>query len=167
LVTYREATIDDLRAICVVGQEINAIHHDAWPDIFAPSSDPGRDESLWAEMIGQPNATSFVAQSDDEVVGFVNVLFVERDRNPLLQPFSFARVGSIGVAEAHRGRGIGRELMRQAEAWASARGARHLSLHVWAFNERAVDLYRELGYAVRSHSMGKRLAPEANEPTGS
>jgi ribosomal protein S18 acetylase RimI-like enzyme len=158
LVTYREATIDDLCAICVLGQEINAIHHDAWPDVFAPSSDPSRDEGLWAEMIGQPNATSLVAQCDDEVVGFVNVLFVERDKNPLLQPISFARVGSIGVAEAHRGRGIGRELMRQAEAWASARGARHLSLNVWAFNERAVDLYRKLGYDVRSHSMGKRLA---------
>ncbi|MDZ7652863.1 MAG: GNAT family N-acetyltransferase [Burkholderiaceae bacterium] len=167
MVTYREATIDDLRAICVLGQEINAIHHDAWSDVFAPSSDPSRDESLWAEMIGQPNATSFVAESDEEVVGFVNVLFVERDKNPLFQPISFARVGSIGVAEGHRGRGIGRELMRQAEAWASARGARHLSLNVWAFNERAVDLYRELGYDVRSHSMGKRLVSEASAPTGS
>lgn len=148
--------------MCVLGQEVNSIHHAAWPDVFAPSSDPLRDAVLWAEAIGQPSATTFVAETAEGVVGFINIFFVERDKNPLLQPISFARLGSVGVAQAHRGKGIGMELMRHAEAWATSRGARHITLNVWAFNARAVELYRELGYEVRSFSMGKRLRLNGN-----
>lgn len=158
MISYREATRDDLRSICVLGQEVNALHHAAWPDVFAPPSDPTRDEAFWSATIGQESATAFVAEAAGEVIGFVNVGFVSRDPSPLLQPVSFARVGSVGVADEHRGRGIGKELMRQAEAWAASRGARHIVLNVWGFNERAVDLYRELGCEIRSHVMGKRLA---------
>jgi ribosomal protein S18 acetylase RimI-like enzyme len=47
--------------------------------------------------------------------------------------------------------------MRRAEEWAARKGAVRITLNVWAFNERAVELYRELGYEIRSHAMGKRL----------
>jgi ribosomal protein S18 acetylase RimI-like enzyme len=158
VIKYREATRDDLRPICVLGQEVNALHHAAWPDVFAPSGDPTRDETLWSDTIAQENATAFVAEAAGEVIGFANISFVRRDPNPLLQPVSFARVGSVAVAERHRGKGIGSQLMRRAEAWAAARGAHHVVLNVWTFNERAVKLYRSLGYEVRAYAMGKRLA---------
>jgi len=158
VITYREATSEDLQAICVLGQEINAIHHAAFPEVFTPSGDPRRDEELWRQMIGVPDAITFVAETTEGVIGFANIAFVEKDVNPLVQPISYARVGSVGVAERHRGRGVGRELMRHAEAWAAAKGAKRISLNVWAFNERAVRLYEELGYEVRSHTMGKRLS---------
>jgi ribosomal protein S18 acetylase RimI-like enzyme len=158
VITYREATSNDLLAICVLGQEINAIHHAAFPDVFAPSGDPRRDEELWRQMIGVPDAITFIAETEEGVIGFANVAFVEKDVNPLVQPVSFARVGSVGVAEGHRGRGVGTELMRRVEAWAAAKGAKRVSLNVWAFNERAVQLYMELGYEVRSHTMGKRIS---------
>jgi GNAT superfamily N-acetyltransferase len=108
-------------------------------------------------MIGAPDATIFVAERAEGVIGFATVAFVAKDKSPLLQPISYARFGSVGVAESHRGRGVGKELMRRAEGWAAAKGAKRISLNVWAFNERAVRLYKELGYEVLSHSMGKRL----------
>lgn len=40
-------------------------------------------------------------------------------------------------------------------------GAARITLNVWAFNERAVELYRELGYEIRSHAMGKRLLAQS------
>jgi len=51
VITYREARSVDLQAICVTGLEINVLHHAAWPDVFAPSGDPQRVESVWREMI--------------------------------------------------------------------------------------------------------------------
>ena len=65
---------------------------------------------------------------------------------------------AICVAGAVRGQGIGRTLMREAEAWARDQGATDLRLNVWAFNEGAVRLYRELGYEVRLLTLGKPLA---------
>jgi len=157
VITYREATNVDLQAICVLGQEINALHHAAWPDVFAPSGDPQRDEGLWREMIGMPDATTFVAETAEGVIAFVNIAFIVQEKSPLFQPIAHARFGSVGVAERHRGKGIGTELMRRAEAWAARKGAKRLSLNVGAFNKEAIRLYEQLGYEVRSHSMGKRL----------
>ena len=50
--------------------------------------------------------------------------------------------------------------MKGAENWAAARGAADVRLNVWTFNEDAVRLYRDLGYEVRSQTMGKSIAPE-------
>jgi len=160
MIRYRDANAGDLRAICTLGQEVNTAHQAAWPDVFAPPGDMESQEALWRQGIGAPDATTFVAESDGQVIGFVNV-FVVNDKNPLLLPVTTARLGSVGVAKAHRGQGIGTELVRRAEEWAAGRGAVRITLNVWTFNERAVELYRELGYEVRSQTMGKRLLAQA------
>ena len=160
MIRYRDATADDLGAICRLGQEVNAAHQAAWPDVFAPAGDTESQEALWRQGIGVPDATTFVAERDGQVIAFVSV-FVANDKNPLLLPVTTARLGSVGVAKAHRGQGIGTELMRRAEQWAASKGAVRITLNVWAFNERAVELYRELGYEIRSHAMGKRLLAQS------
>jgi GNAT superfamily N-acetyltransferase len=73
----------------------------------------------------------------------------------------YARVGSVCVSERLRGQGIGGLLMAQAEQWACERGATDMRLNVWAFNSKALQFYAELGYAIRSHYLGKPLAPDA------
>jgi uncharacterized protein YndB with AHSA1/START domain/GNAT superfamily N-acetyltransferase len=153
----REATPDDLAAVCRLGAEVNLLHHQAWPDIFAGPGDPMAQAAHWQRGIAATDAATFVAEQGTRVVGFVTVSEV-RDGSPLLQPVPFARVGTVSVDERHRGQGIGRALMQQAEAWAMRRGLTDLRLHVWHFNQRALHLYEEIGYEVRSHVLGKRLA---------
>jgi ribosomal protein S18 acetylase RimI-like enzyme len=55
-------------------------------------------------------------------------------------------VDDIYVAPEHRSRGVGRELVRRCREWAAERGADGVSLQVAAGNERARELYRELGF---------------------
>lgn len=157
LCAYREAEAHDLPAICALGQVVNLLHHTAWPDIFAPPSDPMRDAKHWQSSIGMPNSTTFVAALAGDIVAFVTVALVEESHS-LLQPMRYARIGSVAVAEAHRGKGIGKHLMALAEEWAVRRGARDMRLNVWSFNERALAFYDELGYQTRSLSLGKPLA---------
>jgi ribosomal protein S18 acetylase RimI-like enzyme len=156
----REATAEDLPVICVLGQEVNLLHHEAWPQVFAAPSDPSRDAPHWQQSIASPNATTFLAEHSEQVIAFITVFFVT-DSSPLLQPTPFARIGSICVAAQVRGRGIGRALMAQAERWAFERGATDLRLNVWAFNQAALRFYEELGYEVRLHSLGKALSRAA------
>lgn len=152
----RRATVEDLRAICELGQVVNLLHHQAWPQVFAPASEPARDESHWLQSLQGEAAATFVAVDAGLIVGFVTVSVVDED-HPLLQPVRFARIGSLCVAERARGRGVGRALMAEAEGWAAGHGATDLRLHVWKFNAAALRLYEELGYEVRSLSMGKAL----------
>jgi len=56
-----------------------------------------------------------------------------------------ATVG-VGVLQAHAGRGLGRALMTEAEAFAQWRRLRRLELTVMAHNDRARALYERMGY---------------------
>lgn len=157
MIIYREATTSDVPAICVLGQVVNLLHHEAWPRIFSPASDLRRDVSYWSRSIETENSTTFIAESSGEIVGFVTVGRRATEDLSLLLPCCFAHVGSVCVTEAFRGQGIGRELMAQAELWAAANGAAEVRLSVWSFNQPALRLYEELGYEVRSLSLAKDL----------
>jgi GNAT superfamily N-acetyltransferase len=61
------------------------------------------------------------------------------------------------LALARDGTGAGAALMRAAEAWALERGARYVSLHVNARNERARAFYERLGYDLEWHRLNKRM----------
>lgn len=61
------------------------------------------------------------------------------------------------MAESYRGRGLGRELMSTAEAYAKEKGAGDIKLEVMAFNSDALDFYRELGYGNFSFRLSKSL----------
>ena len=156
----REATAEDLPAICVLGQEVNLLHHEAWPQVFAPPSEPGRDAAHWQQSIAKPDAAAFVAEQSGQVIAFITVSLVA-ESNPLLQPMLVARVGSVCVSAQFRRGGIGRSLMARVEQWAHERGASDIRLNVWAFNAEALRFYEELGYAVRSHFLGKVLSRAA------
>lgn len=153
---YREARNSDLLAVCELGQVVNAIHHAEHPEVFAPPSSPERDAEHWRVACFGPNAVAFVAEVDDTVVGFVSAA-ISDESHSLLLPVRYARVGSVSVAEAYRGRGVGRELMKLVEQWAREKGAADIRLNVWAFNQSALNLYQELGYELRSLYMRKAL----------
>lgn len=53
---------------------------------------------------------------------------------------------SLVVSQSHHGRGIGRELVATAEAWASARGAVRLSLSSGTQRDDAHAFYERIGY---------------------
>lgn len=159
---YREATLTDLPAICILGEAVNLLHHEAWPHVFSGSGDPMRHIDHWQRSIGQEKATTFVCEADSALIGFVSVSIVQ-ETHSFFQHTPFGRVGSVVVAAAHQGKGIGRALMLEAECWARGRGVTDMQLNVWSFNQRALKLYAELGYEIRSHMLGKRLGADASE----
>jgi ribosomal protein S18 acetylase RimI-like enzyme len=55
-------------------------------------------------------------------------------------------VHDLAVLPDHRGRGVGRLLLEEAERRARARGSSKLTLEVHATNEGAIRLYRRFGF---------------------
>lgn len=70
---------------------------------------------------------------------------------------SHVHVSDIVVAEEAEGRGVGGTLLQAAEAWAIARGANAMSLHVFLANTRAQDLYARMGFEGESLRLHKPL----------
>ncbi len=73
-----------------------------------------------------------------------------------------AYVSDLWVAGAHRGRGLGRTLLRQAAALGARRWqARFLKLAVYTDNARALDFYTRLGFRPAAHERSFLLMPPA------
>nr|WP_232531219.1 GNAT family N-acetyltransferase [Microlunatus antarcticus] len=75
----------------------------------------------------------------------VGHLWVRHRRGPGL-----SYVYDVEVAEAHRGRGLGRAAMVVAEVLARRAGDDRLGLHVFGGNDVARRLYRSQGFSVTS-----------------
>ncbi|MGF1596120.1 MAG: GNAT family N-acetyltransferase [Acidimicrobiales bacterium] len=90
-----------------------------------------------------------VAVAGDQMVGFLVA-----HRGPVRRLRHRADF-TMAVVDSHRGRGVGRELLRAVEAWAVDVGVERLELTVMADNERAIALYESCGY---EHEGTKRAA---------
>jgi GNAT superfamily N-acetyltransferase len=67
-------------------------------------------------------------------------------------------VDALGVAQAHRRRGVGTRLMGAIERWARERGAVWVMLDTYAASPLSVPFYeRGMGYRRRSIVFEKRL----------
>jgi RimJ/RimL family protein N-acetyltransferase len=86
------------------------------------------------------SALWLVAELDGRVVGGANVARGRWSKS--------AHTADLGVAllPGARGRGIGDALLREGIEWARSVGIRKLKLGVFASNERALALYRKLGF---------------------
>lgn len=88
-----------------------------------------------------PNRVIFLALTDDgEAVGYVAVLGGLARRN------SHKADVTIGIAQEFTGQGLGTRLMETVETWAREQGLHKLELTVMADNERAIALYRKMGF---------------------
>jgi len=102
------------------------------------------DEALLRRWLAGDFAASLVqvAVSGDEILGFTLTSL----RPEPLSRLPSAHLEAIAVAKNAEGRGVAKALMAACEKSARSRGARFLTLHVFACNNRARKLYENCGY---------------------
>ncbi len=99
-----------------------------------------------------------VAEVDGAVTGFVSVWTRYRSSEPNDDAAEHGLVSDLVVSAKHRGRGIGRALLRAAEARARQAGADTLRVWVKAGNTSALSLYSAEGFENSEIYLEKRLA---------
>ncbi|WP_427964283.1 GNAT family acetyltransferase [Altererythrobacter sp.] len=110
-----------------------------------PWNDPVSDFDL---ALAGESSTILIARCGDTITGSVMVGF-DGHRG---------WVYYLASDPAHRGKGIGRELMQAAEDWLRQRGAPKIQLMVRGDNDQAQGFYRAIGYKVQDVvTIGRRL----------
>ncbi len=89
-------------------------------------------------FLAAPSATLLVAEWHGAVAGYSLIAFRKGS--------AIARLYSIAVDQAFRGRNLGRALLRASEKVARARGVTSICLEVRSRNRRAITLYERQGY---------------------
>jgi RimJ/RimL family protein N-acetyltransferase len=99
---------------------------------------------------GIENSTVLLAEVDGELIGYVEA------RGGTFQRNRHSAYVVIGVRAAAAGRGVGTALLRELITWAERHDVHRLELTVMAHNQRAIALYRRLGFELegtRRHSV--------------
>jgi [ribosomal protein S18]-alanine N-acetyltransferase len=98
----------------------------------------------WRRLLRRPSVQVLVAENAAGIAGALVLLFRRRSR--------IARVYSIAVMERHRGTGLGRALIEQAQCCAAQRGCTRLRLETRLDNHPAQALFARLGFAVTAQA---------------
>jgi GNAT superfamily N-acetyltransferase len=158
-IEIRPVTADDLEALIDIYLD-TAIHHAAIdPEVFHV---PSRDDvavRLRRRIEGRGTTGEYVAAVlDGAMVGSASVDLEDPPApGSMMRPVRTAEFG-VSVVAGHRGKGIGRALIGQLEAWAAEHGVERMILNVSDANQGAIRLYRELGYRDFDRAMLKDLA---------
>lgn len=83
-----------------------------------------------------------IAWDKTEAVGYIAMAV----KNFGYRKSIYIEIENIGVDPAHRSKGIGKLLMKEAEKWARQKKATKLYLSVYFKNKRAIKFYNSLGF---------------------
>ena len=122
--TLRPATAGDLDQLCLLED--------------ASFSGDRLSRRRFRHWLKTDNRVFLVAEADGELLGYTLVLLRRGTR--------LARLYSLAVGPAGRGRGIGKALLSAAEDASSRSGRLYMRLEVAESNTAAIALYRQLGY---------------------
>jgi len=143
-VTYREAKLGDAAAL----RELFA---DSFVDTFGhlyPPADlqeflDSNSEAKWRANLSDPQVAIRVAETDDELAGFIELA-------PKHLPYETSapaiELRRLYLRSSAHGRGIADELMKWGLREAAARGAQELVLSVYVDNHRARRFYERYGF---------------------
>ncbi len=140
----RKATRADLKDVTDLWYELAVMHEDL---VFG--YDLSRDaKEAWKEFVEdgfkRKNMCTYVAEEDDELIGFLNVVI--RERLDIFKETKIGMILDVFVKEERRGEGIGSLLVKRAEEWFEKKGVKSAVLTVSPNNEKAVEFWEEKGY---------------------
>ena len=141
----RRATHGDEGALARLNGVVQDLHVTARPDQFKSAS----YEALRAfhlELLGNPEATHWLAERSGEAVGYLLGLRRERAENPFVRARRWYEIDQLAVAPESRRQGVARALVAAALAEAAAEGFELIELASWNFNGAAQAAFRRLGF---------------------
>jgi RimJ/RimL family protein N-acetyltransferase len=101
----------------------------------------GQREQI-TQLLSRDNHTIFVADDAGTLAGYLSAaggIYRRNHHNVHI---------AIGIRQAYTGQGIGQQLFAALETWARARALHRLELTVMAHNERAIRLYKRMGFII-------------------
>ena len=143
-VVLRSATIDDINSLVDMWWE-SAHYHQILDPRFQYASDAVKaTEEFMSKQIESENGCFWVAQIDNDIVGYVEAMVV--DRPPIHVQRRVGHLGSIYVKPEARRKGIGTSLWNLARDWLAEKGVPTISLMVATQNPQALEFWKKFNF---------------------
>jgi GNAT superfamily N-acetyltransferase len=156
-IEFREAVENDYEQLCQLSAELDSFHSAALPHIFQPSEGNAREKSFFFPPPDEIQGITYLAVRGNELLGFVSVSTKLSAPIPLLVPRKITVVDALYVAHSARRQGVAKALMAHAVEWAQSVQCSAIELTVYAFNDSALQFYKEESFEDLSRKMILRL----------
>jgi ribosomal protein S18 acetylase RimI-like enzyme len=172
--TIDTAGAERLDELAPLWAQMQAHHESVAPDALTsgvagfrdPDGSWARRRASYAEWFAAGQAVLHIARTRDRAVaGYAMVRLHSGGWAQLDTPEEMAEIESLSVSRAHRGRGIGSQLIHAVHTDLRARGIELLTLSVFAGNAPAARLYARFGMQPVLTTMIGRVAPAATGRT--
>lgn len=145
-ITIEIPKIKDFKKVNQLAKQVHELHVNWRPDLFL-SVDEVISKENFKEMIQAKEI--FVAKIQDEIVGYITINIKEKN-NPSMRYRKQLQIEAICIDEKNRGEGIGTELLEYARKFGKENNCTDLYLTVNKENEKAIKVYEEFGFKVKS-----------------
>ncbi|MDT3497828.1 GNAT family N-acetyltransferase [Bacillus toyonensis] len=151
--TVRLATSKDFGDISNINKQVQQLHIEGRPDIYAKTS-VSLDRNAYETWLNDTTIEIFVVEDNNkEILAYIIVDIKEPSENPKLVERKVLFIRNIGVSEICRGTGIGEILIQKAFEYAKDIQATSIELNVLEFNKKAIRFYEKLGFKTQSQQM--------------
>ena len=151
----REATIDDVPKILPVWREFMEFH--AQRDGYFAICE-GAEEAFASyvrENIEKDDSCVFVAQENDEIVGYCQCHVAKTP--PVFETKIKGDMGDLAVIEKYRRNGIGEQMFERAMQWFRSKGLERVEVRVAVTNEISTQFWRKMGFSTYLETMSKQV----------
>lgn len=143
-INIRLAEKRDIPKLLSLLSQVLTVHANGRPDIFKYNVTKYNDTELEA-IIADSTRPIFVAESEDNVLGYAFCMLQCPMTNSVLNPIKTLYIDDLCVDENCRGEKIGTKLFQRVKMFAREKGCYNITLNVWSFNESAMKFYESLG----------------------
>lgn len=152
----RPAHFDDLEMLNELMFDLHDEHHLKSPELFKTAEEIEQEKSI-ARYIDNPECLVYVAEQNDEIIGFASGHFCELV-SVVSQPVMMGSVDELYVLPEYRKQGTARALLDKMESTFVDYGAKQMFVEVWSFNQQAMSLYEAQGFEHHIHCLRKPLS---------
>jgi GNAT superfamily N-acetyltransferase len=157
-VTVREAHPGDLPEIVPLWLQLMSFHEELDAGYSMVEDAAERWIRYIAPSFNDESWRIFVAQIEDELVGYAAVVI--QDHPPVYVSTKHGVLESIAVSREHRGRGIGKRLVRAAEQWLRSRDVFEMTVRIDERNTASRALFGSRAFepwiVVRRKVLGRK-----------
>ena len=150
----------DAAAVAALSHAVHAMHAAALPEVFQRADAPALAPADIAREIERAGPLFLVARRDGDFAGYARAELQDEPATALKRASRLLHVHEMAVRPEHRGHGVGRALLGAMRAVAVERGARGVTLEVYAFNAEARAFYAREGFA----PLRERLVAPVGDP---
>ncbi|OHX53932.1 acetyltransferase [Planococcus salinarum] len=151
-IVIRSAAQNDYDLLLPLFRQVHEFHVSVRPDLYKENTAPV-ERGFFESQLADEKQHVFVAAEGDELVGFVVTQQEAITENSFVNARKVLVINSLCVAEAHRKKGIGVQLMHHVFDLGRRLQVNSIELGVSEENAAAIEFYKSLGMTTKSRRM--------------